>query len=304
MSVNGRMKRVTDPLNDKVKARIVGGDLRELGYLSSGSEHSAVADSDVVSSSFSGLVFGFPDDLDQNQSPENDNSDTELDESSVDFGENLPEVIFQSDDTDLFRNVLCAHVYKALEVFSCLKKLDKSVLRRNVMMCLRDFGYNAAVCKAKWESSGGLTAGNYEFIDVIRSDDVNRQTRYFIDLDFAAEFEIARPTIFYQRLSQSLPTVFVGKSDELKQILRTMSDAARRSLKSRDLHLPPWRKHRFMQNKWFGPYKRTSNIIPSTNTPALLFPPSNQSYAVKCRSVGFDTAVHDGLWLPAVTRTR
>lgn len=302
MSGNGRMKRVTDPLNDKVKARIVGGYLRELGYLSSGSEHSADADSDAVSPSFSGLVFGFPDDLDQNQSTGNDNSDTELDESSADFGENLPELIFQS-DMDLFRNVLCSHVYKALEVFSCLK-LDKSILRRNVMMCLRDFGYNAAVCKAKWQSSGGLTAGTYEFIDVIRSDAVNRQTRYFIDLDFAAEFEIARPTKFYERLSQSLPKVFVGKSEELKQILRTMSDAARRSLKSRDLHLPPWRKHRFMQNKWLGPYKRTSNIFPSTNTPAFLLPPSNQTYAVKCRSVGFDTGVHDGLWLPAITQTR
>lgn len=302
MSGNGRMKRVTDPLNDKVKARIVGGDLRELGYLSSGSEHSADADNDVVSPSFSGLVFGFPDDMDQNQSPENDNSDTELDESLVDFGENLPEVIFQS-DTDLYRNVLCSHVYKALEVFSCLKS-NKSVLRRNVMMCLRDFGYNAAICKSKWESSGGLTAGNYEFIDVVKSDAVNRQTRYFVDLDFAAEFEIARPTSFYERLSQSLPKVFVGKNEELKQILRTMSDAARRSLKSRDLHLPPWRKHRFMQNKWLGPYKRTSNIIPSTNTPTFLPPLSNQAYAVKCRLVGFDTAVHGGLWLPAVTRTR
>ncbi|XP_055830649.1 uncharacterized protein LOC129899658 [Solanum dulcamara] len=300
MSGNGRMKRVTDPLNDKVKARIVGGDLRELGYLSSGSEHSADADSDVVSPSFSGLVFGFPDDLDQNQSPENDNYDTELDESSVDFGENLPEVIFQS-DTDLYRNVLCSHVYKALEVFSCLKS-NKSVLRRNVMMCLRDFGYNAAICKSQWESSGGLTAGNYEFIDV-KSDAVNRQTRYFVDLDFAAEFEIARPTRFYEQLSQSLPNVFVGKNEELKQILRTMSDAARRSLKSRGLHLPPWRKYRFMQNKWLGPYKRTSNIIPWTNTPTFLPPPSNQAYAVKCRSVGFETAVHGGLWLPAVTRT-
>ncbi|MCD7449300.1 hypothetical protein HAX54_051041 [Datura stramonium] len=305
---NGRMKRVTDPLNDKVKARIVGGDLRELGYLSSGSEHSADADNDVVSPSFSGLVFGFPDDMDQNQSTENDNSDTELDESmreSVDFGENLLEVVFQS-ETDLFRNVLCSHVYKALEVFSCLKS-NKSVLRRNVMMCLRDFGYNAAICKAKWESSGGLTAGNYEFIDVVRSDAVNRQTRYFVDLDFAAEFEIARPTNFYERLSQSLPKVFVGKAEELKQILRTMSDAARQSLKSRDLHLPPWRKHRFMQNKWLGPYKRTSNHIPLSNTPALL-PPLKQAYAVKCRSVGFDAsstaAVKGGLWLPAVTRTR
>ncbi|KAK4363687.1 hypothetical protein RND71_018928 [Anisodus tanguticus] len=305
---NSRMKRVTDPLDDKVKARIIGAgaDLREIDYLSSGSEHSADvdADSDVVSPSFSGLVFGFPDDV------ENDESVIELDEQmieSVDFDEDqLPELIFHRNATDLFRNVLSTHVYKALEVYSCLKS-NKSVLRRNVMMCLRDFGYNAAICKAKWESSGGLTAGNYEFIDVVRSDSFNRQTRYFIDLDFASEFEIARPTNYYERLSQSLPKVFVGQIEELKQILRIMSDAARRSLKSRGLHIPPWRKHRFMQNKWLGPYKRTSNLIPSsaTNTTALLLPPLKQANAVKCRSVGFEAAVNGGsLWLPAVTRTR
>ncbi|KAJ8535641.1 hypothetical protein K7X08_023361 [Anisodus acutangulus] len=307
MSGNGRMKRVTDPLDDKVKARIIGagtgGDQRELGYLSSGSEHSADADNDVVSPSFSCLVFYFRDDV------ENDKSNTELDEQmieSVDFDEDqLPELIFHQSDTDLFRNVLSSHVYKALEVFSCLKS-NKSVLRRNVMMRLRDFGYNAAICKAKWESSGGLTAGNYEFIDVVRSDSFNRQTRYFVDLDFASEFEIARPANYYERLSQSLPKVFVGKSEELKQILRTMSDAARRSLKCRGLHLPPWRKHRFMQNKWLGPYKRTSNLIPTAvNTPALLLPPLKPANAVKCRSVGFEAAVNGGgLWLPAVTRTR
>ncbi|CAN4102170.1 unnamed protein product [Withania somnifera] len=297
------MKRVTDPLNDKVKARIVGSDLREFGYVSSGSEHGADADSDVVSSSISGLVFGFPDDIGENQSPENENSDTEYNGKSVDFDENdLPEVIFES-ETDLYRNVLCSHVYKAVEVFSYLK-LDKPVLRRSVMMCLRDFGYNAAICKAKWEGSGGLTAGKYEFIDVVRSDAINRQTRYFVDLDFASEFDIARPTKFYERLLQSLPEVFVGKTEELKQILRTMSDAAKRSLKRRELHLPPWRKHRFMQNKWLGPYKRTLNHIPSasstaTNTPALL-PPT-----LKCRSVGFESsAVNGGHWFPAVTRTR
>lgn len=305
MSRTNKMKRVTDPLDDKVKARIVGGcDLRELGYLSSGSEHSADADFDSasVSPSFSDLVFGFPDDVALNQRPENDSESDESVRESVDFDENMPPVIFQS-DTDLFRNMLCSHVYKAVEVFSCSKS-NILLFRRNVMMYLRDLGYNAAICKAKWESSGGLTAGSYEYIDVLRSDSVNRQTRYFVDLDFAVEFEIARPTNFYERLSQSLPKVFVGKSEELKHILRTMSDAARRSLKSRGLHLPPWRKHRFMQNKYLGPYKRTANLIPSANTPALL-PPLKQAYAVKCRSVGFDSAsVNGGLWFPAVTQTR
>ncbi|KAM3309435.1 hypothetical protein P3S67_011179 [Capsicum chacoense] len=310
------MKRVTYPFNDKAKARIIGagafaggGYFRELGYISSGSEHSGDADNDVISPSFSGLVFGFPDDMEQNQYPENENDNSnsnsgdDTDEIAGDLYDNLPEEILLQSENDLFRNVLNSHVNKALEVFTYLK-MEKSVLRRNVMSCLRDFGYNAAICKAKWESSGGLTAGNYEFIDVVRTDSTNKQTRYFIDLDFASEFEIARPMKFYERLLQSLPKVYVGNLEELKYILRTMSDAGKRSLKCKGLHLPPWRKHRFMQNKWLGPYKRTTNFIPTVNTPAVntpaFLPPS-----LKCRSVGFDSAAVDGgLWLPAVTRTR
>lgn len=297
MSGFSRMKRVTDPLDEKMKARIVG---------SSGSEHSAHADDDdVASPSFSDLVFG---DLENNagdEIPEND-SDSELDVSmcdSIDRFELMPSPVFCSEH-DLFRNVIVSCVAKGLEVFSCFKS-NKSMLQRNVMAYLRNFGYNAAVCKTKWESSGGLVAGNYEFIDITKSDSANRiTTRYFIDLDFKAEFEIARPTIQYERLLQSLPNIFVGKSEELKQILRAMSDAARRSLKSRGLTFPPWRKHRFMQNKWFSSYKRTTNIIPTANSPAWLSP-SKETNAVKCRTVGFHTtAVNSCLLFPATTRTR
>ncbi|TMW85728.1 hypothetical protein EJD97_022642 [Solanum chilense] len=293
MSGFRRMKRVTDPLDEKMKARIVG---------SSGSEHSAhAADDDIASPSFSDLVFG---DLENNagdETPEND-SDSELDGSmcdSIDRIEIMPNPVFRS-EFDLFRNVIVSCATKGLEVFSCFKS-NKSMLLRNVMAYLRNFGYNAAVCKTKWEKSGGLAAGNYEFIDITKSDST---TRYFVDLDFKAEFEIARPTIQYERLLQSLPNIFVGKSEELKQILRAMSDAARRSLKSRGLTFPPWRKHRFMQNKWFSSYRRTTNIIPTASSPAW-FSPSKETNAVKCRTVGFHTtAVNGCLLFPATTRTR
>lgn len=298
-----RMKRVTDPLDEKMKARIVGRtEKRQIGYFSSGSEHSAHADDAVASPSFSGLVFGDPEDNAGDETPEND-SDSEPDVSMCDSIDRFVEItspVFRS-ELDLFRNVIVSCVAKGIEVFSCFKS-NKSVLQRNVMAYLRNFGYNAAVCKTKWESSGGLAAGNYEFIDITRSDSANRiTTRYFVDLDFKAEFEIARPTIQYERLLQSLPNIFVGNSEELKQILRVMSDAVRRSLKSRGLTFPPWRKHRFMQNKWLAVYKRTTNI---TQAPAWLSP-SKQTNVVKCRTVGFHaTAVNGCLLFPATTRTR
>ncbi|KAL3531061.1 hypothetical protein ACH5RR_010383 [Cinchona calisaya] len=296
----GRVKRVTDPLDDKVRARIIPD------YLSSGSERCSHADNDAVSPILSDLVFGFlVDNAGTGDSP-GDDSDSDRDpvgyDSVVAIEDLIKPIVLKNTNADSYRNRLYADVIKAVEVFSCVKS-NAPVLRRNVMAFLRNLGYNTAISKTKWESSGGLAAGNYEFIDVLRSESLNRFTRYIIDLDFAREFEIARPTSNYERAVRLMPRVFVGKSEELKQILKVMSDAAKRSLKSRGLHLPPWRKHRYMQNKWVGPYKRTTNIFPVA---APVFPkPPPLNVTVKCRSVGFEVAAVNGrLLFPATTRTR
>ncbi|PIN20935.1 hypothetical protein CDL12_06359 [Handroanthus impetiginosus] len=274
-----RLKRVTDPLDDKAKARIIGWDRTEPGYVSSGSEHSAQADDEVTSPSLSELLFDFAVDDDGESLQESNDSDSEHDSSMCDSSSRTVDSIkvILLDQSDEFKKVLKAQVLKAVQVYSCAKT-DKQVMRRNVMAFLRDYGYNAAICKTKWERCGGITAGNYEFIDVLKKDS---STRYFIDLDFASEFEIARPTNSYERLLQCLPRVFVGKGEDLKPILRSMSEAAKKSLKSRGLHLPPWRKHRFMQNKWLGSFRRTTNLFPASfSSPSQ----ANQISAVECRA--------------------
>ncbi|XAR60915.1 hypothetical protein NMG60_11034458 [Bertholletia excelsa] len=298
----GRAKRVTDPLADKVRARIVGNGANEPVYVSSGSEHGGY--NDDQSPCLSDLVYGFlVDDADRAECPGYE-SDSERDASMSNPNDAVEDFVNPAllIKADFFRNVLLSHVLKALTVFSCGKS-NKALLRRHVMAFLRELGYNAAICKTKWEGSGGLTAGNYEFIDVVRSDSMSNLQRYFIDLDFSDEFEVARPTHHYERLVQSLPRVFVGRGEELKQIVRIMSDAAKRSLKGRGLSLPPWRKNRYMQNKWFGPYRRTTNVIPASN-PSLRQPRAEPSFAVKCRSVGFDAVNCCRRFFPATTRTR
>ncbi|KAL3850444.1 hypothetical protein ACJIZ3_012326 [Penstemon smallii] len=298
-----RMKRVTDPLDDKAKARIVGRVTVEQDYASSGSEHSAQHDDDVTSPNFSELFFGLG--VDEAGGSLAENSDTDLDlecdpsmYEARDVNVDSIKMILQ-DQRDAFQNVLITKVLKAVKLFSFLKS-NKQIMRRNVMAYLRDCGFNAAICKTKWESCGGLTAGSYEFIDVVRTE---YSTRYFVDLDFKSEFEIARPTVSYERLLPYIPRVFVGKIEDLKQILKVVSDAAKRSLKSRGLLLPPWRKHRFMQNKWLGPYRRTTNLFLASFSSAS---PVNQGHgAVKCRAVGFDATVNGGGHLfPAAARTR
>ena len=275
MAVFVRSKRVTDPLDDRVKARIVGRDSVPVGSDSG-------TDADEESPCLLDLVFGFLEDRAEAQTFEMESgSENDDDSSPFDPREVVAPLLYPSADVDRYRTLLISHVSKAVISFACPRS-NKAALRRNVAAVLRDLGHNAAVCRTKWDGSGGLTAGNYEFIDVLRSD-----KRYIVDLDFSGEFEIARPTDQYNLLLQTLPRVFVGRSEDLKKIVRLICDAAKRSLKSRGLHLPPWRKNRYMQNKWFGPCRRTA--APSPPLP----PPPPTAVTVKCRSVGFD-AVSDG----------
>nr|CAD1820324.1 unnamed protein product [Ananas comosus var. bracteatus] len=86
-----------------------------------------------------------------------------------------------------------------------------------------------------------------------------RGSRYIIDVGFAAEFALARATEEYARVAAALPAVAVARPEEVRRAVKAVAKAARRSLQSRGLSVPPWRKRRFMAAKWLGPYRRTTN---------------------------------------------
>ncbi|XP_050207668.1 uncharacterized protein LOC126657086 [Mercurialis annua] len=283
-----RRKRVTDPLDDDAKARLVGN---QLSYVSTSSEQSADIDDD--SPCLSELVHSFLDGDYETRSSCSYDSDSERVDSKSEFTE-LAEVILRSFETDSYRNLLFSHVLKAMEM-QYIWRDQKPVFRRKVTSFLQQLGHNAAVCKTKWDSStsGGASGGSYEFIDVVVLP--TSQIRYVIDLEFAAEFEIARPTNNYLKLLQSLPKVFVGKNEDVKKIIKVISDAAKRSLKSRNLSLPPWRKNRYMQNKWLAPCRRITSY--ESGKAAVV---GSHFNGVKCRLVGF----HEGVDRSLFVRTR
>ncbi|KAJ0234099.1 Uncharacterized protein HA466_0276410 [Hirschfeldia incana] len=293
-----RTKRVTDPLADEVRARLVGCSF------SSGSEHTgdSIDDYEDDSPCLSDLVQGFLEDEanDNNVNEESRwcESDSESDSDSdseeldlPDFADDIAKILRNSLREDSYGRTLLFHVAKAMEMLPSTgsDQEHRAVSRRELMSILRKLGHNAAICKTKWKTSGALTAGNHEFIDVVYTPAAtsSHTVRYIVDLDFASRFQIARPTALYSRVLQSLPAVFVGRGDDLKRILRLVCDAARLSLRSRGLTLPPWRKNRYMQTRWLGSYKRTVNLTPSV--PAV--------NTVKCRAVGFDNAVGDRLFV-------
>ncbi|KAK4270164.1 hypothetical protein QN277_023243 [Acacia crassicarpa] len=294
-----RKKRVTDPLDDEAKARLVGADLPRLSYESSGSEHSGDGDSLCLSE----LVHDF---LEDNEG-ESKSVTNEFDPDRVDPEDDGSELIDDvalglsaANNVDSYRQLLLTHVSEATEKFAFLRG-NVSVFRRNVMAFLREKGHNAAICKTRWDSSSGVTAGNYEFIDVIQSNSTSLQdNRYFVDIDFAAQFEIARPTSRYSDILSSLPTIFVSTAEELKRIVLAMCNAAKRCFRSRGLSVPPWRKNRYMQNKWFAPYRRTTNPVQGNAVPVVV----TAVTGTNCRFVGFDDVSSEARHGGVFVRTR
>ncbi|KAJ7563578.1 hypothetical protein O6H91_03G115800 [Diphasiastrum complanatum] len=144
--------------------------------------------------------------------------------------------------------------------FVCLDEGSEckgSCVRQIVVKNFRRMGYNAAICKAKWHNTEIFIKGEYEYIDLLLDGDrVLEKDRLVIDLDFKSQFEIARPTQHYLTALNLLPTMFVGSSEKLYQVLQIMSEAARCSLKQNSMYLPPWRTLDYMCAKWFSPCER------------------------------------------------
>lgn len=145
------------------------------------------------------------------------------------------------------------------------KKKDE--LRKIVTEGLIFLGYDAAICKSKWDKSLSFPAGEYEYVDVIIGGE-----RLIIDIDLRSEFEVARSTKTYKSILQILPHIFVGKSDRLSKIICILSEAAKQSLKKKGMHIPPWRKADYVQAKWLSPPTRLISSTCATPPPSPLTP--------------------------------
>ncbi|OVA14915.1 Protein of unknown function DUF506 [Macleaya cordata] len=132
-------------------------------------------------------------------------------------------------------------------------------LLRYVSDHLRNAGYDAAVCKSKWKSSQHIPSGEHMYVDVLdkTSSKKGEVMRVVIELNFRAEFEMARANDEYNRLNNRLPEVFIGKAERLRTLIKIMCSAAKKCMKENKMHMGPWRKQKYMEAKWFGTCQRT-----------------------------------------------
>ncbi|ERN20493.1 uncharacterized protein LOC18448909 [Amborella trichopoda] len=155
----------------------------------------------------------------------------------------------------------------------------RSCIRRDVVCYLQKAAYDSALCKSKWRSSPSTPPGEHEYIDVVQaSTQERRAARVVIELDFRAEFEMARGNNEYNRLVARLPELYVGKPERLRTIVKAVCSAAKQCMKENKMHIAPWRRHKYMHNKWLGPYKRTnpSPFSPSSTIDTTTYSPTSR----------------------------
>ncbi|XAR58986.1 hypothetical protein NMG60_11014591 [Bertholletia excelsa] len=102
-------------------------------------------------------------------------------------------------------------------------------IRFSLVKLLQSSGYDAAICATKWQAVGKIPGGEHEFIDVINHPRAIRS---------------------YDMVLRALPSVFVGSTSKLKQLLQAMAEAAKYSLRQNSMPLPPWRSLQYLQAKW------------------------------------------------------
>ena len=78
------------------------------------------------------------------------------------------------------------------------------------------------------------------------------EVKILIELNFRAQFEMARASEEYNRLINQLPEIFVGKFLRLQNLVKILCAASKKCMRERKMHIAPWRKYKYVLAKWHG----------------------------------------------------
>ncbi|XP_042445501.1 uncharacterized protein LOC122030355 [Zingiber officinale] len=152
---------------------------------------------------------------------------------------------------------------------------------------LHEIGYDSAVCKSKWKRSPDIPPGEHTYIDAKMETRSGKKgpVRLVIELNFRAEFEMARSSQEYSRLVMCLPEIFVGKAEKLRSVVKIVYAAAKKCMKDNKMHMAPWRKHKYMQSKWLGTSERV--LVPAMDFLATAVPDRQQPAKLRTSMLTF-----------------
>ncbi|CAI0556537.1 unnamed protein product [Linum tenue] len=150
---------------------------------------------------------------------------------------------------------------KKTDFCSCMNSTQEgctSCLRNKVVDMLLERGFNATLCTSQWKNTKKFPGGKHEYVELMASTSARKKRiPYVVELEFKAQFEIAKPCGEYRRMVSLLPEYYIGKADYLNAIVRILCEAAKTSMKEQKIHMGPWRKRSFMQMKWSSSSQKT-----------------------------------------------
>ncbi|KAI3680707.1 hypothetical protein L6452_35481 [Arctium lappa] len=217
---------------------------------------------------------GFPDiQHDIEDESETENEKPERIEDKVKFWEtqhqNLHATLFRTTTLESKIRNMTKEVVAELEVVEnacfCSRPVSggcRSCRMTEICRRLQNSGYNSAICKSKWKSSLDIPSGSHTFVDVIDNSNIKKgEVRVIIELEFRGQFEMKKGSEEYNGLVSKLPDVFVGKIERLQAVIKILSNAAKRCMKEKKMHLGPWRKQRYVEAKWLRVVERTTTTL-------------------------------------------
>ncbi|KAL8130046.1 hypothetical protein V2J09_019201 [Rumex salicifolius] len=122
-------------------------------------------------------------------------------------------------------------------------------LRTDISERLRRAGFECSIRTSKWNKTSKIPSGEHTYLEVAEE---KKKGRIIVELHLRAEFEMAKAGAHYDRLVSILPEVYVGKPERLRDVVTLLCGAAKRCIKENNMHMPPWRKLKYMQSKWFS----------------------------------------------------
>lgn len=242
--------------------------------------------------SLSNMVLGFLEDFERDERrPENDDDNNEEEGSSGgDTAESkafwqtqhlqLREALAKGSPAESRIRADTEEAVKSMRAAACSCSCTGRPAARDCRPCmlrhvadrLRDAGYDSALCKSKWTRSPDIPSGEHSYVEVAVQTRSGKSVRVVVELSFRAEFEVARASAGYRALVTALPEVFVGRADRLRGVVKVMCAAAKQCMKDNNMHMGPWRKHKYMQAKWLGTPERGAAAAVAAETPVVAVP--------------------------------
>ncbi|KAE8698457.1 putative kinase [Hibiscus syriacus] len=220
--------------------------------------------------SFADMIFGFLDG--SNESEENSGDLVDHDENADDQEVEQNNLFWEAQRQLLqatLRRTTCLEsrirqaTKQALsEIKQCGCRVGgcRNCLQRELSVRLQNAGFNCYICKSKWRSSPEIPSGEHTYLEVLdkSSNPKKGEVRVVIELNFRAEFEMARANEDYNTLIARLPELLVGKTERVNALIKILCAASKKCMKEKKMHLAPWRKQKYMEAKWLGTYERTA----------------------------------------------